>query len=50
VLIVKKLGEGHQPALQELEAEVDDGVEHPRPVGPNGVGDMPGAWQKYKGA
>jgi hypothetical protein len=39
-LVVEELGEGSQPALQQLEGEVHHRVQDPRPVGPDRVGYM----------
>ena len=41
LLVVEELGEGGQLGFEELEGEVHQGVEDPRTVGPDRVGNVP---------
>ena len=41
MLVVEELGEGGQLGFEELEGEVHQGVEDPRTVGPDRVGNVP---------
>jgi hypothetical protein len=46
VLIIEKLGKSCQLGLQELEGEVDEGIEDARPMGADRVRNVP-AFTKY---